>query len=274
MNRPASRLPAIVEQHQKEVFAEWLSSQMSSGTWRAGRIQESQLREESNRFLGLLSQVIQKSVDFDTRSAEWGEIREFLKELSSSRATQGFTPSQVATFVFSLKEPLFRRITESLKSDSTALASTQWEATKLIDALGLYTTEVFQTGARSGHRPPAGRAARAVDAGRAAVGRRARAAADRHARQRAHPGRDGEPAAADRRDRLQHRDHRHHRRADRRYAGRAAPAEDRRGRAADGRGLHHQRHPAADRADHRAPGHRPVGRSPPRRPWPMRSHWR
>jgi rsbT co-antagonist protein RsbR len=27
----------------------------------------------------------------------------------------------------------------------------------------------------------------------------------------------------------------------------------------DGRGLHHQRHPAADRADHRAPGHRPAG---------------
>ena len=48
------------------------------------------------------------------------------------------------------------------------------------------------------------------------------------------------------------RHHRHHRRADRRHAGGAAPAEDGRRRAADGRRLHHQRHPAADRADHRA----------------------
>ena len=57
---------------------------------------------------------------------------------------------------------------------------------------------------------------------------------------------------------VEHRDHRHHRRADRRHAGRPASAEDRRRRAADGRRLHHQRHPAADRADHRAPRRRPV----------------
>ena len=55
------------------------------------------------------------------------------------------------------------------------------------------------------------------------------------------------------------RHHRHHRRADRGHARRAAPAQDRRGGAADGRRLHHQRHPAADRADHRAPRRRPLG---------------
>ena len=56
------------------------------------------------------------------------------------------------------------------------------------------------------------------------------------------------------------RDHRHHRRADGRHAGRAAPAEDGDRDPPDGRRLHHQRHPAADRADHRAPGRRPAGR--------------
>ena len=144
MNRPVSRLPAIVEQHQKEILTEWSSNQMASGTWRAGRIHESQLRDESQRFLALLTQTIQHTVEFDTRSSQWAEVREFLNELSRSRATQGFTPSQVATFVFSLKQALFKRTTESLKSDAAALASTLWEATTLIDALGLYTTEVFQ----------------------------------------------------------------------------------------------------------------------------------
>jgi anti-anti-sigma regulatory factor len=32
------------------------------------------------------------------------------------------------------------------------------------------------------------------------------------------------------------------------------------GHPPDGRRMHHQRHPPADRADHRAPGHRPAGR--------------
>ena len=144
MNRLASRLPAIVEQHQKEVLAEWLSNQMTSGTWRSGRIPEAQLRDESQRFLSLLAQASQQGIEFDVRSAQWAEIREFLTELSRSRATQGFTPTQVATFVFSLKQPLFKRATESMKSDPAALASTLWEATILLDALGLYTTEIYQ----------------------------------------------------------------------------------------------------------------------------------
>jgi rsbT co-antagonist protein RsbR len=144
VNRPASRLPAIVEQYQKEVLAEWLSNQMSSGAWRAGRIQEAQLRDESQRFLGLLTQAVQHGVEFDTRSPQWSEIREFLSEVSRSRATQGFSPSQVATFVFSLKQALFKRVTESLKTEPVALAGTLWEATILLDALGLYTTEIYQ----------------------------------------------------------------------------------------------------------------------------------
>ena len=144
MNRPASRLPAIVEQHQKEILADWLSNQTSSGASRPGRIQESQLRDESQRFLSLLTQAIQQGTEFDARSPQWAEIREFLTEISRSRATQGFTPSQVATFVFSLKQALFKRTTESLKADATALASTLWEATTLLDALGLHTTELYQ----------------------------------------------------------------------------------------------------------------------------------
>jgi rsbT co-antagonist protein RsbR len=144
VNRLASRLPAIVEQHQKEVLAEWLSNQMTSGTWRSGRIPEAQLRDESQRFLSLLTQASQQGIEFDARSAQWAEIREFLTDLSRSRAAQGFTPTQVATFVFSLKQPLFKRATESLQSDPAALASTLWDATILLDALGLYTTEIYQ----------------------------------------------------------------------------------------------------------------------------------
>ena len=144
MNRLATRLPAIVEQHQKEVLAEWLSAQTAGGAWRAGRLPEAQLREESQRFLGLLTQAIQHGVEFDVQSSQWAEIRDFLTELSRSRATQGFTPSQVATFVFSLKQALFKRVAESLKTDPGAQATTLWEATMLLDALGLYSTEVSQ----------------------------------------------------------------------------------------------------------------------------------
>jgi len=143
MNRLASRLPAIVEQHQTEILAEWVKLQLESGAWRAGRLQESQLRDESNRFLNLFSRTL-ASGSMDTRSAQWSDVRDFLADLSRSRATQGFSPSQVATFVFSLKQPLFARLRASLGGEPDAVADASWEATLLLDALGLYTTEMYQ----------------------------------------------------------------------------------------------------------------------------------
>ena len=64
--------------------------------------------------------------------------------LFRSRAIQGFSPSDTARFVFSLKEPLFRRIREAHRKDAEALAADTWTLSHLIDDLGLYTTEAFQ----------------------------------------------------------------------------------------------------------------------------------
>ena len=144
MNRLASRLPAIVEQHQQEILAEWVRLQLENGTWRAGRLHESQLRDESQRFMNLLANTIRNGIQFDPRNAQWAEIREFLSELSRSRATQGFSPTQVATFVFSLKQPVFACLRVSLVNEPQVLADALWEATTLLDALGLYTTEMYQ----------------------------------------------------------------------------------------------------------------------------------
>ena len=57
---------------------------------------------------------------------------------------QGSTPSETATFVFSLKQPLFARLRRELGRDAEALADEIWRATQLLDKLGLYTTEVYQ----------------------------------------------------------------------------------------------------------------------------------
>jgi rsbT co-antagonist protein RsbR len=145
MNRLASRLPTIVEQHQTEILADWVKLQLESGTWRAGRLQESQLRDESQRFLRMFTSGLAKSEgNLDARGPHWSDVRDFLVELSRSRATQGFSPSQVATFVFSLKQPLFTHVRSALASEGEPLADALWQTTALLDSLGLYTTEVYQ----------------------------------------------------------------------------------------------------------------------------------
>jgi rsbT co-antagonist protein RsbR len=69
-----------------------------------------------------------------------------LSELSQSRARQGFSASETATFVFSLKEPLFQRLRKELVRDPEELAEAMWKSSVLLDSLGLFTTELYQKG--------------------------------------------------------------------------------------------------------------------------------
>jgi rsbT co-antagonist protein RsbR len=77
-------------------------------------------------------------------ASAWDGTRELLGEVSRSRAQQGFTPSETATFVFSLKQPVFVQLRQACKGDADALATESWAATELLDAMGLFTTEVYQ----------------------------------------------------------------------------------------------------------------------------------
>jgi rsbT co-antagonist protein RsbR len=77
-------------------------------------------------------------------SSAWDGLRDVLGDVSRSRAQQGFTSSETATFVFSAKRPLFVEIQEEYKDDVGGLACEMWAATELLDAMGLYTTEVYQ----------------------------------------------------------------------------------------------------------------------------------
>src|SRR5262249_53303082 len=76
----------------------------------------------------------------------WAGARELLGEISQWRARQGFSPSETATFVFSLKEPVFQRLRKEFVKDPDALADEIWKGTMLLDQLGLYTTELYQKG--------------------------------------------------------------------------------------------------------------------------------
>jgi len=71
-------------------------------------------------------------------------LREFLESLSRARAQQGFSSAETATFIFSFKRVLFQALRAEAGADAETLANEVWEATELLDALGLYTVATFQ----------------------------------------------------------------------------------------------------------------------------------
>jgi rsbT co-antagonist protein RsbR len=137
-------LQQIITKSQKELLAEWLQVQVSADTNRSDLMKESELREQCREFLALVQDAARNGDLQNVDSAAWTPVKEFLAAVSRSRAIQGFSPAETATFVFSLKQPLFTRLRRELTADAQALADEFWAASVLVDKLGLYTTEMYQ----------------------------------------------------------------------------------------------------------------------------------
>ncbi|HUB02787.1 MAG TPA: STAS domain-containing protein [Terriglobales bacterium] len=140
LNHKTSNLGSIISQHRDSILSGWLRDMIGS-TRRSDLIKESELQAQSHQFLSLLAQATSQSVN--TQAAAYDPLREMLTEVSRTRAFQGFSARETATFIFSIKQPLFTAIRETLSKDSTAMADEMWLATEIIDGLGLYTTEAY-----------------------------------------------------------------------------------------------------------------------------------
>jgi rsbT co-antagonist protein RsbR len=142
-NLSGSRVVQILDKHEDELLTTWVDRLLKAPGSRRDLIREADVREQCRDFLRRLrAAAVQAGVDLD--AAAWEPVREQLRELSSERARQGFTPSETAMFVYSLKEPLFGRLRQEIVHDAAALADELWAASVLLDRLGLYTTEAYQ----------------------------------------------------------------------------------------------------------------------------------
>src|SRR6185312_14152263 len=137
----SSGLAEVLAKHEAAVLDQWIQ-QMSGATRRADLIKDSDLRAQCSRVLKLLRQGAE-SGSSDLQSSSWQPVREQLAEISRSRAQQGFTPTETATFVLSVKKPLFTLLRDQMGNDASALTAELWATTELIDSLGLYTTEMY-----------------------------------------------------------------------------------------------------------------------------------
>jgi rsbT co-antagonist protein RsbR len=141
MSKPAEIVIDIIQKDSKGLLREWLAELKAQGTGADHRISESELQEQGAELLRLLVPAIGSGND--VTGEPWLAVREFLEGVSRSRAVQGFTSSETATFVFSLKRPLFTRI-RSQATDPATLGDATWTITELVDRLGLHTVATFQ----------------------------------------------------------------------------------------------------------------------------------
>lgn len=137
-------LPRILKAQETSILSDWMREQRAvAGP--LGTLSDSDLESESRSFLSLLRQAADGGNITDISTPGYGRVREMLANLSRTRGAQGYSPSETATFVLSLKRPVFTQIRREV-ADADGLVDAMWTATELLDKLALYTTEAYQKG--------------------------------------------------------------------------------------------------------------------------------
>ncbi|WP_394620001.1 STAS domain-containing protein [Lentzea sp. JNUCC 0626] len=104
-----------------------------------GRAAKAELEGDFREFFQALLPLVGND-GRDISAPEFGDIRSLLEEYSRGRARVGFTPSETASSVFSLKRAVFE-LTEN--DDDPQLFRQVMTFSSLLDSLGLWTFETY-----------------------------------------------------------------------------------------------------------------------------------
>jgi rsbT co-antagonist protein RsbR len=133
----ASLLGSILTQDEAALLNEWTREQLANRSRRdIAQLSEAELRESSAELLRHLRDAVASG--YDIFSPGWSAARVMVADLSRARARQGFTPTETASFIFSLKRPLLERLRAAHGAAGQELFDDVTAASALLDRLGLY----------------------------------------------------------------------------------------------------------------------------------------
>jgi rsbT co-antagonist protein RsbR len=137
-------IPMILQKRSADIQASWLQQLTTVPASSSGRIANDELKRQADGFLRVFNAAIKSGRTDDIDGSEWAEVRAFLDDLSRQRALAGFGSDETATFVFSLKKPLFEALRVESLADPQQFADDVWTITLLLDQLGLHTIKAYQ----------------------------------------------------------------------------------------------------------------------------------
>ncbi|WP_038168774.1 STAS domain-containing protein [Verrucomicrobium sp. BvORR106] len=139
----SSVLATVISNGQEDLLKEWVQQQIQAEGMRRDLIKVEELTAQSREFLQRFQGAVGSGDLINIRSIAWSPVLESISDLSRQRGRMGFTPTETALFVLSLKAPLTRLLREAHKDDPIKFIDEITVVGELLDKLGLYTMEVF-----------------------------------------------------------------------------------------------------------------------------------
>lgn len=131
------RLTAFLGTHEEVVVRQW--TEIAARTLR-GRLTNAELTRQVRDVYGALLAMLTAAGDGELTGEHGGESRAALAELSRTWARQGFTPSETASLVFTVKEVVFQ-LTEAGEAEQPLKDFLLLSL--LVDDMGLFTFETY-----------------------------------------------------------------------------------------------------------------------------------
>ena len=91
----------------------------------------------------MLAQGVADSSGGDFEHEAFNDLRVYLNEISHMRAVKGYTPTENATYILSLRNIVLPLLAEELEGDAASLVSETRYFTRLLDKMGLVMVENF-----------------------------------------------------------------------------------------------------------------------------------
>jgi rsbT co-antagonist protein RsbR len=155
-------LGAVLRQHRRQIQQQWMRELLQHGANFHDGAAQAERGRQVGEFLDCLVPAVESADIDDIDAPEWKDTREFLDQFSHQRAVAGLASDDTASFIFSLKHPVFAALCAQASGahthgrgraqsgraqsgrDAARLAADVWDASMLLDRLGLYTIKVFQ----------------------------------------------------------------------------------------------------------------------------------
>ncbi len=106
-------------------------------------IDDRELATQAEEVLTAICSVPAGTALDDLNLGNWQALKDLLASLSASRALQGFSPSETALFILSLKSPVFKLIRKRWGDDANTLFLEITNTDDFVDKLALHTTDSY-----------------------------------------------------------------------------------------------------------------------------------
>lgn len=134
-----------LQENSQSILTDWKQA-LRVATQRKDLLSETDLESQAEEILKAIIKAPEGAKVSDFGSPVWRSVKDLVATLSASRATMGFSPSETALFVLSIKPAIFGVIRTTWGGDPDHLFSEITVADGFIDKLSLHSMESYISG--------------------------------------------------------------------------------------------------------------------------------